>query len=68
MIHLNDHPPANVHALNADGQCRVVLDPEIKLDKFWNMKAIDAREAVRLATQHLESLRAEWERIHGTRK
>ena len=65
VIHLNDHLPANVHVLSADGECRILIEPEVELDKFWRMKATDARKALRLAQQHAGLLRSEWEKIHG---
>ncbi|MCI0435528.1 MAG: DUF4160 domain-containing protein [Gemmatimonadetes bacterium] len=67
-IHINDHPPAHVHAYNADGECRIVIEPDVVLDTFWNMKEVDARQAVRLASRHEPYLRSEWERIHGLRE
>ena len=66
VIHLNDHAPANVHVHNADGECRIVLEPEVALDMCWNMKAVDARRAVRLVALHRDHVRAEWQRIHGS--
>ena len=65
VVHTNDHPPPNVHVLSAEGECRILLEPEVALDKVWSMRATDAREAVRLARQHRDFLRAQWERIHG---
>jgi hypothetical protein len=66
VIHFNDYGPANVHVSNADGECRIVLEPTVMLDRSWRMKEIDARRAVRLAIEHSDLLRTEWRRIHGT--
>lgn len=66
VIHLNDHAPANVHVFKAEGECRIVLEPEVALDRVWSMKERDARRAARLAAEHVALLRSDWERIHGT--
>jgi hypothetical protein len=58
VIHTNDHAPANVHVFNADGECRITLDPEPALDRVWSMKQKDARRAERIAAQHAAELRA----------
>ena len=65
IVHLNDHAPANVHVLRADGECRIVLEPRVVLDEVWGMKAVDARRAARLAREHIDVLREAWSRIHG---
>ena len=68
VVHLNDHAPANVHVINADGECRIVIEPEVRLDQVWRMKERDARQATRLAEDYGASLRKEWRRIHGDRR
>jgi hypothetical protein len=65
VVHLNDHPPANVHAFTADGECRIVIEPEVRLDRFWRMNERDARRATRIAREHRAMLLSEWRRIHG---
>ena len=68
VIHFNDHAPANVHVSNADGECRILLEPTVMLDRSWRMKEIDAMRAVRLTIEHSVQLRTEWRRIHGPSK
>jgi hypothetical protein len=65
IVHLNDHAPANVHVMTADGECRIVIEPDVVLDRIWSMNAIDARKAMRLAREHVATLRKAWDRIHG---
>jgi hypothetical protein len=68
VVHLNDHAPANVHVVNADGECRIAIRPEVRLDQVWRMKEKDARRATRLAEDHRATLCKEWRRIHGERR
>ena len=62
-IYLNDHPPAHVHVLNADGEAQVSLDP-VRLDKVWSMKPADARRAKALVRSHRAALLAKWKELH----
>ncbi|MGH7551405.1 MAG: DUF4160 domain-containing protein [Longimicrobiales bacterium] len=65
VIYTREHVPANVHVLNADGECRILIHPDIALDERWDMKKTDAREAVRIARENVKMLREKWEEIHG---
>ena len=63
-IYLNDHAPAHVHALNADGEAQITLEP-VRVDKVWSMKPADVARARALVTSRRAALLAKWRELHG---
>jgi hypothetical protein len=66
MIYQGDaeHGPPHVHAYREGGVVVVTLDT-VALRESEGVKRSVERSAVRLVEDHLDFLRAEWERING---
>lgn len=69
LIYLNDHTPAHVHVLKADGEVRVDLGTEkIALSLMSVRGKISDKEvmkALSLVTEYQIELLAKWEEIHN---
>ena len=62
-IHLNDHAPAHVHVLKAEGEAVITLDPVIIL-RFWGMRRRDLADAKRIVLENQAVLISRWKGIH----
>jgi len=68
VIFVNDHRPAHVHVIAADGQAKINLarvtgDPEL----VWaeGLSRADLRRALRIVANHRALLLNRWSEIHG---
>jgi len=62
-IHLNDHAPAHVHVLKAEGEAVITLQPVIIL-RFWGMRRRDLADAKRIVLENQAVLINSWKGIH----
>lgn len=66
-IYLNDHPPAHVHVVSANGQAKINLgsknDPPSLL-KIWGMSDQEALKALELIKAHQKDLLQQWKQIY----
>ena len=67
VIYLNDHSPAHVHAIGADGEAKIVLGSEGEaptLDWVKGLTATDVRRAMTEVGAEQTRLWEAWKRIH----
>jgi hypothetical protein len=64
-----EHQPPHVHVeSSAGGEVLILLGSETVAPSLWqnhHMKAVDAREALRIVEQNQKQFIAEWRRLHG---
>ena len=68
VIYLNDHEPAHVHAISADGEAKIdVLGSAGVPQLVWavGLKKSAVRRAMNLVEEHRQLLLARWSDIHG---
>ena len=68
VIYPNDHRPAHVHVIGADGEAVFHLrcpDGPPELRECFGFSVAEAREIVGGLVERLATLCREWERIHG---
>ena len=63
-IHLNDHAPAHVHVLKAEGEAIITLEPVMIL-RFWRMNRSDVAKAKSIVEENHAALAGSWKGIHG---
>ena len=69
VIYLNDHEPAHVHVVNADGEAKINLfgttggRPE--LVSAIGLKSQSIREAMRIVEANANAFLERWREIHG---
>ena len=66
-IYFNDHGPAHVHVIKAEGEAIISLDPIIIL-RFWGMRRQDLAEAKRIVEENQTVLLRSWRNIHGDQR
>lgn len=60
----NDHPPAHVHVIRAEGL--VVVDLlTLNIREAYDMKPKDVRRACEIVEENRGTFLLEWRRIHG---
>jgi len=67
VIYLNDHSPAHVHAIGADGEAKIILGSEgepPRLDWVKGLSAADVRRAMAEVGAEQTRLREAWKRNH----
>lgn len=67
-MYKKDHPPPHVHAVRAGAECLILLgskDEPATLLKQGEMRSIDARRAVWIATGAWELLLMRWRMLHA---
>ena len=64
MIYVDDHLPAQVHAIGADCMIRIGLDPLEVLSSI-GARENDVRRATEIADRRQEELLAAWRKHHG---
>lgn len=62
-IRTNDHEPAHVHAIKADGQAKIQILDDVFPVEVHDMKNKDVRKACELVFENQEKLLREWKRI-----
>jgi Domain of unknown function (DUF4160) len=69
VIYPNDHTPAHVHVLKADGEVRIDLRNEKTLPSLMSVRGKisdkDVMRALSLVTEYQIELLAKWEEIHN---
>ena len=60
----NDHPPAHVHVVRAEGLAIIDL-LTMSIREAYDMKPSDIRRACRIVEENLDRFMREWRRIHG---
>ena len=69
VIYPNDHTPAHVHVLKADGEVRIDLGNEKTLPSIMSVSGKisdrDVIKALSLATEYQIELLAKWDEIHN---
>jgi hypothetical protein len=64
-----EHEPPHVHVESANGgEVLIRLGDDNNPPTLWqnhHMRAADAREALRIVTDHQQLLQEEWRRLHG---
>ena len=69
VIYPNDHTPAHVHVLKADGEVRIDLGNEKMLPSLISVRGkISDKEVIRalsLVTEYQIELLAKWDEIHN---
>jgi hypothetical protein len=64
-----EHRPPHVHVeCTAGGEVLILLGGETTGPSLWqnhHMRAMDAKEALRIVETHQQQLIAEWRRLHG---
>lgn len=67
-IYPNDHDPAHVHVIKADGEARIKIgndEEEPECISLTNMSNKDAIKALELVADHQADLRKKWQEYHG---
>lgn len=72
MVHVDDHPPAHVHVISAEGLVKVRLGADadgVFLDETsTSMKKSDVRRARRLVMRSLDACWEVWKKYHDEDK
>jgi hypothetical protein len=66
-IYFNDHEPAHVHVIQADGEAIVTLDPVVVL-RFWGFSRRQLAKAVEIVDENRTNLLRDWREIHGDQR
>ena len=69
VIFTNDHEPAHVHAIGADGEARIDLgaeDQPVRLVWVKGLSNATVRRAMAEVSRQRASMLAAWARIHGS--
>jgi hypothetical protein len=64
VIDSNDHEPAHVHAINAEGEAKInLIGPQL----VWvvGLKRAAVRRAMSIVEEDQQELLARWEELHG---
>jgi hypothetical protein len=64
-IYTFDHPPPHVHAFKAGAVLKIDLSTCMVREIVGEISDRDVRRAERLVAEHADTLRQEWERLHG---
>jgi hypothetical protein len=68
MILTNDHPPAHVHVIGADGRAKIELDCTAgSIELLWHhgISRADLRPILAETVSAIQSLCDKWRAIHG---
>ena len=65
VIYTNDHDPAHVLAINADGEAKINLTGAVDLVWVDGMKRSSVRKVMQIVVEHHAEFLARWEEIHG---
>jgi len=63
VIYPNDHSPAHVHVIHADGKARVKLDP-VELVNSWGFNTREIGDILDMIEDHQAELLAKWDELH----
>ena len=55
----------HVHAMSADGEAKVWLEPSIELANNYGLRERDLREALRLIEERKDEIKAAWNAHFG---
>lgn len=64
FFYAGDHEPIHIHLENADGNAKVYLEPELKVDFNHGIKAKDMKKALAMIETYKEEITEAWSRHH----
>ena len=64
-IHTDDHEPAHAHVYRERKRVRVYFDP-VEFEGNRGFTAGELRQIRNLIDQHIDLLREQWDRLHGS--
>lgn len=64
FFYAGDHEPIHIHLENADGNAKVYLEPEPKVDYNHGIKAKDIKKALKMIETYKDEIIESWSKHH----